>query len=568
MSRLPKRPRQHTLETLSQQYVKSVLPAEWVVEGFENDYGLDLQVEIVRNEQVTGAHFAIQLKSTDRLTIRKKSYVSHSCETSTLRYFLERPELIVYLVYDAQKQVGYWLWIQDYIRQSLALGWQNQETVTIRIPKDNIFNKAAVRQLENRVLEAHSFERLATAIRTAEDDNFQYSLATGDRLMDLKHHGAIVGVSLGIHGRPVTIGVHAKHQDALSVAPINMHGTFRFDNSAEGEAARALLNRAFKAGEPAKFDARFFEGFGLPPVLTRVLSHLDEVQMQTVEILPITPDERFALKITVIDASGKEIGEIPYLECRLTQQGTEESTYANDSQGIPLSFQLVVNHVERSVTIRVQLRFMSESVFQVQMLLRLQHAFAKASSIKLTNVRTGVSLSHPIPTQLLPEADANFTKVIDELAFVQEKLNQPIIWPGEIGNMDLLVLQEVVTILQTGYLCRKASRFTISLPASMLRELASSYKLGEIFQLLMTSGGTTIELLGTQLELGNCHFSMPEVSWPEDSQPLRDRLLDLPEDEAVQVTFDIGEAGVQHTFEKWVPKAHSEDASETLDVVT
>jgi len=98
MGKLPKRTRTHVLEEESKQFVRQTLPAEWIVESGEKDYGIDLVTEIVRGECITGAHFLIQLKATDKMKVRQKGYIAHVCKTSTLRYFLQRPELVVYIV--------------------------------------------------------------------------------------------------------------------------------------------------------------------------------------------------------------------------------------------------------------------------------------------------------------------------------------------------------------------------------------------------------------------------------------------------------------------------------------
>ncbi len=65
---LPKRSRAHVLETLSRQHVESIFPAEWICRRVEGDYGLDLRVEIVADEQVTALEFSTQLKAIDYLS--------------------------------------------------------------------------------------------------------------------------------------------------------------------------------------------------------------------------------------------------------------------------------------------------------------------------------------------------------------------------------------------------------------------------------------------------------------------------------------------------------------------
>ena len=143
--RLPKRTRAHVLETLSRQHVESIFPTEWVCRRVEDDYGLDMRVEIVAGEEVSGLEFAVQLKGTDRLKASGED-VLHSCKVSTAHYFLQRPEPVMYVVYDAQEDAAYWLWVQPYLRglDDASPGWRDRKEVRVRIPRANRLTREAV----------------------------------------------------------------------------------------------------------------------------------------------------------------------------------------------------------------------------------------------------------------------------------------------------------------------------------------------------------------------------------------------------------------------------------------
>ena len=70
---MPVRPRQHQLEDESIDFVKSIIPKQWVVRELDRDYGIDLLIEIFENDTKTGRNFAtgkmvfMQLKATDHL---------------------------------------------------------------------------------------------------------------------------------------------------------------------------------------------------------------------------------------------------------------------------------------------------------------------------------------------------------------------------------------------------------------------------------------------------------------------------------------------------------------------
>jgi tetratricopeptide (TPR) repeat protein len=143
--RLPKRSRAHVLETLSIQRVQSILPAEWICTSIHADYGLDMRVEIVSGEQVTGLEFSIQLKATDHLKTSGDD-VLHRCKVSTAQYFLRRPEPVMYVLYDAQGDIAYWLWVQPYLREldKNRRCWRDQQTTRIRIPRSSQLTRQSI----------------------------------------------------------------------------------------------------------------------------------------------------------------------------------------------------------------------------------------------------------------------------------------------------------------------------------------------------------------------------------------------------------------------------------------
>jgi len=148
----PKRPRAHVLEELSLQHLKSILPPEWVCREEHKDYGLDVRVELVAREEVTGLEFSVQLKGTDRLKVSGGDVV-HRCKVRTAGYFLRRLEPVMYVVYDAQGDAAYWVWVQPYLEglDESRPGWRGQKTVEMRIPVANRLTRESIPVIEQHV---------------------------------------------------------------------------------------------------------------------------------------------------------------------------------------------------------------------------------------------------------------------------------------------------------------------------------------------------------------------------------------------------------------------------------
>jgi hypothetical protein len=141
------------LESLSRQHVKGIFPPEWICRRVEEDYGLDMRVEIVAGEKVTGLEFSVQLKATDRLETSGDFVVHRRCKASTAQYFLHRPEPVMYVIYDAQGKVAYWLWVQPYLRQlnKTCPDWYERKMVKIRIPRTQRLTSDSVPVIANYV---------------------------------------------------------------------------------------------------------------------------------------------------------------------------------------------------------------------------------------------------------------------------------------------------------------------------------------------------------------------------------------------------------------------------------
>lgn len=143
-----KRPIEHITDERGEDLLKRMLPAEWITRKIPKDYGVDLEVEIVEREIVTGQRIWTQLKSTSRTVARTKrfdddvtaEYVPFRLETAFVQYALSCPYPLLLSVADLGLQEVYWLPIRDHVlkvldRQNPA--WRSQSTVTVTIPRWN-----------------------------------------------------------------------------------------------------------------------------------------------------------------------------------------------------------------------------------------------------------------------------------------------------------------------------------------------------------------------------------------------------------------------------------------------
>lgn len=159
---MPQRPRSHELETEAKNFLRGILPSAWVVHESKEDYGEDLRVEIFAKERATGLEFLVQLKATDKLTKRKHQIIQR-VQVKTINYLLKKETPSLLMVYDSKAVMGYFVWIQDHVKnklQQINPNWMKKKSSTFKIPDKNIFGYRSIDEIVSYLF----FRRLPSQI--------------------------------------------------------------------------------------------------------------------------------------------------------------------------------------------------------------------------------------------------------------------------------------------------------------------------------------------------------------------------------------------------------------------
>ena len=143
---MPQRPRSHQLENESRRAFKSSVPLAWVVHDRNEDYGVDLDVEIFDSDgAATGLSFAVQLRATDESDIQRALVVR--MRQSTLRYLkqLDVPALLVR--YHAPSGHLYIRWIHEFPIDLETSG----ETISLRLYETDRWSDDTPLTIKNEV---------------------------------------------------------------------------------------------------------------------------------------------------------------------------------------------------------------------------------------------------------------------------------------------------------------------------------------------------------------------------------------------------------------------------------
>ena len=110
MNQFPSRHTNHSLESRSELFFKNYLPIEWIVDK-PTDYGVDLKIDIVNNQQVIGQNFSVQLKAHESVLAGKPIIVT--LERTTINLYLARLEPVLLVCYIANHNEAYYAWFTE-----------------------------------------------------------------------------------------------------------------------------------------------------------------------------------------------------------------------------------------------------------------------------------------------------------------------------------------------------------------------------------------------------------------------------------------------------------------------
>jgi hypothetical protein len=143
-----RRTREHIIADMGVHHVEGpILRCGFTAERIIHDYGLDLYMTTYDAEGEAECDWVLfQVKATDHLTRTVDgANVIFRIERADLNRWMRETYPAILVVYDAQADRAYWLYVQAHFaaKQSRALASQK---VTIRIPAANVLDEAAIRR--------------------------------------------------------------------------------------------------------------------------------------------------------------------------------------------------------------------------------------------------------------------------------------------------------------------------------------------------------------------------------------------------------------------------------------
>jgi hypothetical protein len=136
-------------------------------ERYWHDYGVDLMMNTysAAGEYENGA-ILFQVKATDNLRlVGREDSVAVRVETTHLDHWISEPMPFILIAYDAEADAAYWVYLQAHFASIGRSPSQLGASITIRIPRSQVFDGEAV-----RLLVALKNERIASRERSTRDE--------------------------------------------------------------------------------------------------------------------------------------------------------------------------------------------------------------------------------------------------------------------------------------------------------------------------------------------------------------------------------------------------------------
>lgn len=191
-----------TGDSAIRQISANLIPEDWTISVPDADYGLDMMIEVVTNNETTGRFFFIQSKGTkDSMS---NGIISYPLSVERIRDY-SRMELPVLFVYHSVSDHKFWGRWMNSLYNSLNEDLRNQKTVTLCFTEENEISKEYLLSIKQDICLNISRQ---VALRLGNDDNSMvrrlfYHIVTlsnryigGDVTMDLHLAASIVDISV------------------------------------------------------------------------------------------------------------------------------------------------------------------------------------------------------------------------------------------------------------------------------------------------------------------------------------------------------------------------------------
>ena len=145
-----KRTRQHVIADLSVNHIERyALRCGFSAERVQHDYGIDLVLFTYSGDgEIEPGQVYVQLKATDNLNVlQDRQTIAFPVKRSDLELWLREPMPYILVIYDAQADIAYWVYVQAYFEQMTDFSLERAgDIVIVHLHRARVVDEDAVRR--------------------------------------------------------------------------------------------------------------------------------------------------------------------------------------------------------------------------------------------------------------------------------------------------------------------------------------------------------------------------------------------------------------------------------------
>lgn len=240
---------------------------------------------------------------------------------------------------------------------------------------------------------------------------------------------------------PDKYGITVSVKDATRLTDRHTQGSLKFqgDDSAESVKALADLQRFFNTGESVTVSGKFVKLL-LPGALDKLLrdseSYSSPEEFSEITLSPVDSEQRYPVRFEILCDDGDQAA-LQYVDWRILQGGTEEITFINDQQSIPVKLTMVFATLASEARYHLEVQHRPVSAYWTVRWMDIQRCLSKPGRLRITSAVTALLVSeglHNLHTQMqFHPQDYEFFKEIEAIEHI---VGQPIHVPEEVSGED------------------------------------------------------------------------------------------------------------------------------------
>lgn len=227
---MPQGHRSHELERESRRAFNCIMPSSWPVRNVDDEYGIDMEVEVIHDRQATGVLFQVQLKATDSEHLEDSRSIRVKRDTVAYWRAMDLPVLVV--LYEASTKRLFACWAHG-ISMNVRPGRLPGETIRIPFPDDSQIDGTYHERLLDELNAVRAFRArevpLPIPVRVMFDESNAVfgenefltrlrQLAERSRVVELQDMDGSSSASLFLRGGEVRFDLPAKLSTAVLYA--------------------------------------------------------------------------------------------------------------------------------------------------------------------------------------------------------------------------------------------------------------------------------------------------------------------------------------------------------------